>query len=265
MANIAEEIRLHQQQVASSERVLANLKPLADEKIVSDIQFQQQSNQVLELRARLEALRRTQEALRAEVSMARSEGASISAKTNADKATLERGLLALDQDRTQRRTASVTQIRAPVSGILTALLASVGQRVDAAMSLAALIPADSKMEAVLFVPSSAIGFIKPGRKVILRYDAFPFEKFGQYEGAVLSVSEADVPTLDLASPAAAPVLNDKRTTFRIRVALDKDHIEAYGARVRLKPGQTLAADIELDRRRLIQWMFDPLYALGKRL
>ena len=265
LANIAEEIRLHQQQVASSERVLANLKPLADEKIVSDIQFQQQSNQVLELRARLEALRRTQEALRAEVSMARSEGASISAKTNADKATLERGLLALDQDRTQRRTASVTQIRAPVSGILTALLASVGQRVDAAMSLAALIPADSKMEAVLFVPSSAIGFIKPGRKVILRYDAFPFEKFGQYEGAVLSVSEADVPTLDLASPAAAPVLNDKRTTFRIRVALDKDHIEAYGARVRLKPGQTLAADIELDRRRLIQWMFDPLYALGKRL
>ncbi len=265
LGNIDEELRLQQQQVTSAERVLANLKPLADEKIVSDIQYQQQNNQVLELRSRVEVLRRTRAALQAEASMARSEGSNLAAKAGADTATLDRGLLALEQDRMQRRTASVTQIRAPVNGTVTALLASVGQRVDTATSLAALVPADSKMEAVLFVPSSAIGFIRPGRKVILRYDAFPFEKFGQYEGAVLSVSGADVPTVDLGSPAAVPVLTDRRTTFRIRVALEQDHIDAYGARIKLKPGQTLAADIELDRRTLIEWMFDPLYALGKRI
>ena len=220
---------------------------------------------MLDLRARLEALKRARAALQSEIAVARSEAANLRARTAAENATVERNLLLLDQDRLQRRTASVTQIRAPVAGTVTALIASIGQRVDTATSLAALVPAGSKMEAVLFVPSSAIGFIRPGRKVILRYDAYPFEKFGQYNGAVVSVSEADVPTLDLASPAAAPVQNDKRTTFRIRVALDQDVIDAYGMRIKLKAGQTLAADIELDRRRLIEWIFDPLYAFGKRL
>ena len=79
------------------------------------------------------------------------------------------------------------------------------------------------------------------------------------------MSAADVPTLDLASPAANQLPTDKRTTFRIVVALEQDQIEAYGLKVKLKPGQTLAADIELDRRRLIEWMFDPLYAMAKRL
>lgn len=265
LVNLAEEIRLMELQVASSQQVLSNLKPLADEKIVSDIQYQQQNNQVLDLRARLEALKRARAALQSEIAVARSEAANLRARTAAENATVERNLLLLDQDRLQRRTASVTQIRAPVAGTVTALIASIGQRVDTATSLAALVPAGSKMEAVLFVPSSAIGFIRPGRKVILRYDAYPFEKFGQYNGAVVSVSEADVPTLDLASPAAAPLQNDKRTTFRIRVALEQDVIDAYGMRIKLKAGQTLAADIELDRRRLIEWIFDPLYAFGKRL
>lgn len=265
LKHVAEEIRLLEQQVASSQTVLRNLKPLADEKIVSDIQYQQQNNQVLELRARLEALKRNQSGLQAEVTMVRSEIAGMNAKTANEKALLERTVMALEQDRLQRRTASVTQIRAPIAGTVTALTAAVGQRVDPSVTLAALVPANSQMEAVLFVPSSAIGFIKPGRNVRLRYDAYPFEKFGQYTGRVTSVSEADVPTLDLGSTVAAPQPNDKRTTFRIKVALDQQYVEAYGNRIKVRPGQTLAADIELDRRRLIQWMFDPLYALGQRI
>ena len=265
LINMAEEIRLQEQQVAASQQVLANLKPLADEKIVSDIQYQQQSNQVLDLRARLEGLKRARAGLQTEITVARSEAAGLKAKSAAEVAALERSLLALDQDRLQRQASIVMQIRAPVDGTVTALITAQGQRVDGSTTLATLVPADSKLEAVLFVPSSAIGFIKPGRRVVLRYDAYPFEKFGQYFGAIASVSAADVPTLDLASPAANPLPTDKRTTFRIVVALDQDQIEAYGLKVKLKPGQTLAADIELDRRRLIEWMFDPLYAMAKRL
>lgn len=265
LSHIAEEIRLLTLQVQSADNVQRNLKALADEKIVSDMQYQQQSNLVLDLRGRLEALKRNQSALQAEVAMARSDAAALEAKTANDKALLERTVMALEQDRLQRRATSVTQIRAPIAGTVTALTAAVGQRVDPSVSLAALVPANSKMEAVLFVPSSAIGFIKPGRNVILRYDAYPFEKFGQYSGQVSAVSEADVPIVDLGSTVAAVLPNDRRTTFRIRVALAQEYVEAYGSRIKVRPGQTLSADIELDRRRLIEWVFDPLYALGKRV
>ncbi len=265
LVNIAEEIRLQEQQVAAAQQVLANLKPLADEKIVSDIQYQQQSNQVLELRARLEGLKRARAGLQAEIAVSRSEVASLKAKSAAEVAALERSLLALDQDRQLRRAAIAMQIRAPVDGTVTALVVAAGQRVDNSTTLATLVPAGSKMEAVLFVPSSAIGFIKAGRRVVLRYDAYPFEKFGQYYGTVAAVSAADVPAADLASQAAVQVPTDKRTMFRVLVELEQEHVNAYGAAIKLKPGQTLAADLELDRRRLIEWIFDPLYALGKRI
>ena len=265
LKHIDEEIRLQEQQVQSSEKMLRNLRPLVDEKIVADMQYQQQYNQLLDLRARLEALKRSRSALLSEVATARSEAAALNARTANDQSLLERTVMALEQDRMQRRATSVTQIRAPIAGTVTALTAVVGQRVDNTATLAALVPAGSRMEAVLFVPSSAVGFIKAGRKVIVRYDAYPFEKFGQYAGKVTAVSEADIPAVDLGTVAAAPQPNDKRTTFRVRVALDTDYIEAYGNKIKLRPGQTLAADIELDRRRLIEWIFDPLYAIGKRL
>lgn len=265
LKHIDEEIRLQEQQVQSSEKMLRNLRPLVDEKIVADMQYQQQQNALLELRARLESLKRTRSALQSEIATARSEATALNARTANDQSLLERTVMALEQDRMQRRATSVTQIRAPIAGTVTAMTAVIGQRVDTATSLAALVPAGSRMEAVLFVPSSAIGFIKAGRNVIVRYDAYPFEKFGQYTGKVSAVSEADIPAIDLGAMAAATQPNDKRTTFRVRVALDTDYIEAYGAKLKLRPGQTLAADIELDRRRLIEWMFDPLYAIGKRL
>ncbi len=71
-----------------------------------------------------------------------------------------------------------------------------------------------------------------------------------------------MPVADLEAPPAAA---KDRALFRVRVTLDRDQIEAYGSTIRLRPGLTLSADIELDRRRLIDWMFDPLYALGQKL
>ena len=44
------------------------------------------------------------------------------------------------------------------------------------------------MQAELLAPSSAIGFIHKGDRVLLRYSAFPYQKFGEYWGTVVSVS-----------------------------------------------------------------------------
>ena len=96
----------------------------------------------------------------------------------------------------------------------------------------------------------------------MNYDAFPFEKFGQYSGTVVKVSEADVPGTELELPQQ--VAKDK-TLYRVSVALDREDVDAYGAPVKLKPGMTLSANIVLETRRLIEWIFDPVLALGKKL
>ena len=48
--------------------------------------------------------------------------------------------------------------------------------------------------------------------------------------------------------------------FRITVALD----EAPGA-MPLAAGMRLQADVLLERRRLVEWLFEPLLGLGSRL
>lgn len=262
LQNMEEELRLVQESISASERVIGNLRPLAEERIISDLQYQQQLNQLLEQKARLQSQLRAREGLRAEIRAAQTELDGLRARTQADVAQNERARLALEQDRLQRRSDTTLQLRAPVDGTVTALLGAIGQRVDPATMIAAIVPANATLQAVLYVPSSAMAQIRPGRRVNLRYDAFPFEKFGQYTGTVAKVSETDVPAADQEAP---PTVGREKTLFRVRVALDRDQVEAYGASVRLRPGLTLTADIELDRRRLIEWMLDPLYALGKKL
>jgi membrane fusion protein len=259
---VEEELRLQSELIASQERTVASLKPLADERIVSELQYRQQQNQLLDQRSRLETLKRTREGLVAEARGAESDALALRARASADIAAVERSRLALEQDRLQRRTDTLTQVRAPVAGTVTAVVGAPGQRADPAVALATLVPSGARLQAMLFVPSNAVGFLRVGQRVALRYDAFPFEKFGQYAGTLVKISETDVPLADMELPIA---VKEKSTLYRVRVELDRDSVQAYGEPVRLRPGLTLAADIELERRRLIDWIFDPLFALGMRL
>src|SRR5271155_3235741 len=82
------------------------------------------------------------------------------------------------------------EIRAPGTGVVTALLAHPGQVVGAGTPMLTIVPRHASMQADLLAPSNAIGFIRPGERVLLRYSAFPYQKFGQYPGTVVSVSHA---------------------------------------------------------------------------
>ena len=53
--------------------------------------------------------------------------------------------------------------------------------------------------------------------------------------------------------------------YRITVALAQQAITAYGKPEPLKPGMLLDADVMGEKRRLIEWIFEPLYSLAGRL
>ena len=65
-----------------------------------------------------------------------------------------------------------------------------------------LVPAGARLEARLFGPSRSIGFVRPGQRVLLRYEAYPYQKFGSYEGVVKSVSRTTVGPGELAEASA---------------------------------------------------------------
>lgn len=148
-------------------------------------------------------------------------------------------------------------VRAPQDGVLAALLADPGQAVSPAAPVATLVPQGAVLQAQMQAPGKALGFVQPGQAVRLRLEAFPYQKFGQLEGRVLQVSRTPMATPDRAPGAAGEAL------FRITVALDDAALRAWPQP--LAAGLRLQADVLLERRRLIEWLFEPLFGLQHRL
>ncbi|WP_425543704.1 HlyD family efflux transporter periplasmic adaptor subunit [Rhodanobacter caeni] len=142
------------------------------------------------------------------------------------------------------------------------MLPKPGQMVSAGQSLLSILPAGSALQAQLLVPSRAIGFIDPGSKVVLRYEAFPYQKFGQQYGEVADVSRGALGASDIAALIGQ---QSQQPLYRVQVTLDRSFVLAYGRREALKPGMALQADILMDRRRLLGWVFEPLYGMAHHL
>lgn len=164
----------------------------------------------------------------------------------------------------QRETASETQqtfiATAPVGGRVVAIPVHLGQALSAGAAVSVLTPSGSKLTAELYVPTRAAGFIKPGQEVRLLYQAFPYQTFGTGRGVISSISR----TVLAPSDVAIPGLVVQEPVFRVKVRLDRPDVMAYGRPVALQPGMLLTAEVTIDRRTLIQWLLDPLYAAGRR-
>src|SRR3979411_3164310 len=93
-------------------------------------------------------------------------------------------------------------IKAPTNGRVSTLQATVGQIADPRHMQLEIIPLDSTLQAELFFPTRAFGFVRPGQRVRILYDAFPYQKFGTYRGSVTKVSRTILTGNETTGPIA---------------------------------------------------------------
>lgn len=156
-------------------------------------------------------------------------------------------------------------VKAPVSGEITALNIHSSQVVDRASLLFNILPTDSILKANLLIPPRDIGFIKTGQEVSLRYDAFPFEKYGQAKGKIASISKTTVSPSDLLEIGGFSVKDNTNSTFYlVDVIIQEQSFFVDGNEKMLNTGMTLSADIILENRKLYQWILEPLISLKER-
>jgi membrane fusion protein len=144
-------------------------------------------------------------------------------------------------------------IKAPTRGRVSMLQATVGQLADPKQMQLEIIPLDAQLQAELFFPTRAFGFVRPGQQVRLLYDAFPYQKFGAYHGGVTKVSH----TILTANETTGPITL-KEPAYRVTVALERPDIDAYGGKMPLQPDMLLKADVILEQRSLMRWLLDPV-------
>jgi membrane fusion protein len=205
-------------------------------------------------------LRRTDVQLKSEISDLEQQIQAIDPELDAAAATYQSAQAELSERLTRAEAEAEYVVTSPINGFVEAISINEGQTLASGATVAVLSPEGSELIAELFVPSRAAGFIQQGQDVRVKYDAFPFQRFGAAEGEVLSISRTILSPSEIPFPGAL----SQELVFRVKAKLKSTSINAYGEQIPLRTGMLLNADIVFDRRSLLEWLLDPIYAVGRR-
>ncbi len=228
---------------------------------VSTAAVDRERDAALDQESRVAAMRRARVGLAREAEGTELEAQSAYSRAHAQVAAIDTQLASLAQERVERDLQYRTTIASPAAGFVAAVLVEPGQAIMPGTTVATLIPSDSRLEAHLFAPSRSIGFVRAGQEVLLRFLAYPHQKFGSQVARVVTVTRSAISPTDL---GFVPADGSREPLYRIKVELSAQSISAYGREEPLQPGMQVEADIRLDRRRLIEWIFEPLLSLAGR-
>lgn len=266
LAQMDAEAQLQHQRLALAQQAEKRLESLRDQNFISTAQVQTKTEEVLGFKAQIQAIQRQRAAHLREIEQLQARRREIPLQVRAQRGEIDRSMAELSQQAAENEARRRVVVRAPQDGVVTGVLAQAGQAVTPATALASLLPANARLQAHLYAPSSAVGFLRPDQPVLLRYQAFPHQKFGLQSGQVMQVSRSPLQASELAALAQAPGGSvGGEALYRITVALDRQSVAAYGQAQALVPGMQLEADVLLDRRRLIEWIFEPVLGLAGRV
>lgn len=260
---LKEEISLQQARLDLARKSEERQDELRKRGFISDQQVQTATEARLDNASKLRVLKRNLTELQRDRLALEGELRDLPLKFQAQIAAIERNSAAVTQELAEVEARREIVVPAPRSGIVTAIQAEAGGSVTPAVPLLSILPAGGRLEAHLYTPSRAIGFVRPGQRVLLRYQAYPYQKFGHYGGEVASVARSALNPAELPAQLSGLASGSERSgepVYRVTVRLDSQHVTAYGKPVALQPGMQLEADLLVERRRLIDWVLDPLYS-----
>ncbi|MFM1987425.1 MAG: hypothetical protein RJA99_382 [Pseudomonadota bacterium] len=261
------EIALQASRTELSARATERMREVARRGAASVQEVDQHQEAELEQRSRLRQLERVRAERQRELAGLQAEIADLPLKHRTQLATLRREISTLEQDTAESEARREAVVLAPQAGTVTAIQAEVGGNATPNTPLLSIVPEASRLEAQLFASSKAIGFVRRGQPVLLRLQAFPYQKFGHVRGTVESVSRAALSPAEVPTQLAGltSLLGTNEPIYRIVVRLERQAVTAYGAQQPLQPGMQLESDVLLERRRLWEWALEPLFTLTGKL
>jgi membrane fusion protein len=256
VSQLRSQIDLQKDLVGSAQKDLERARPVAERGFISKRDMQVREEALLSRKQGLSQLNQQLAAKQSAWAEAERSGAEVGAQARAQSANLAASRAEVAQQAANTVGARSYALSAPIAGRVTALTARVGQPASTQTPLMTIVPRGAVLRAQLSVPSSAIGFVQPGQGVRLAVDAFPYQRFGTVTGKVLTVAAS---TVNSAGPNGTVV-----PVYPVTIALDQTALSAYGRPAPLVSGMTLTARIVIGKQSLLQWLFDPLYAVQRR-
>lgn len=259
------QIALQKSRVTLVAQAFQRFKDLHAKNYISAAQMEEKEGELLDQRQRLAELERLRSANEREYASSEAEYRDLQFQAQRDETALKRNALAIQQDLAESEARREIHITAATPGMVSAITVEVGKPVSADTTLTSILPVGSELAAEIYAPSRSVGFIKPGMTVLLRYQAYPYQKFGQYAAIVHEVAGTPISMQELTLPGAVSAPSQaSEPLYRIRLKLNQQSVLAYGKPVALKPGMLLDATIILEHRHLYEWILEPLFSISGR-
>ena len=274
-------LRNYDAQIASAR---ANLRTNKDEEKLlrqrlenlNSIETMRSALMAKEVGSRLNFLLSKDARLEVENNLSRVSGNAIDLQHRIEKAQADRQVFIDDfrrtayqelVDTTAKRDSSAEDLRkaklrrqlivlsAPTDAVVLEIAnRSVGSVAREAETLFSLVPRDVPLQAEIKVEGKDIGRVEVGQSVRLKFDAFPFQKYGTGSGTVRIISS------DLFVPEKASDSNRPSGPAYYRVLVDVTDLHLRGAaeQFQMIPGMTLTAELKAGRRSVISYFLYPL-------
>lgn len=261
------------QRVRLARTTMNRQEALAQAGFVSPAQLQTKHEEQLDATGRLQSLERNLLALASDTAAVQGDLRLLNTQLQSELAQIDRNIESSKQESAENDTRRQVVITAPFAGTVTAMHWQPGQAVQAGNNLLTLVaagatPDANALQAHLYAPSRTVGFVAAGQPVYLRYDAYPYQKFGMQLGKVTAVSRTPFATNDLPANSAQQLvaqLGSQEALFRITVALEAQTLQAMNQTWALRPGLAVDADVMQERKKVWEWLFEPLLAARQRV
>lgn len=254
------QLKLANERLILNKKRLKTYKKLNAKGHISKLEMDKQQELVLGQEQQLAELQATYSLNQSQHSQAEGQLKRLPMEKAQQIAQLDGERSRLEQQQTELQARGTVLITAPISGRVTNLVTDAGNTVTTRDHLMTILPDHSKLYAVLLVPTRAYGFIKAGQSTRIRFDAFPYQRFGLYSGRVAKAGKAVMLPGEVSTP-----ITFREPMYRVDVKLAKQEVNAYGAQMPLKAGMLLSADIVLEKRSLMAWLLEPILSLKGQL
>ena len=255
-------INTEQEQATLAQQQAERVRGLAARGTVSVDELQRREIAALGQRLAVQMSEREKAGKQAQLVQARIALEQLPTMASERQRTLRESLANLQQRLIELETRRAVMVAAPTAGRIAAIPALAGSAVESGALIATIAPEGAALHARLFLPTRAIGKVHPGQEVSIRYDAFPYQKYGTFKGRVKEVSStvllpqevAKVTPVRLGEPAYVLDVSLERQT----VLLGDNHP------VPLRPDMLLSASIEVDRLPLIAWIGESVFGVAQK-
>lgn len=234
---------------------LGRIQSVADRGFISRRDMSAREDSVSIRRQQLAALQQSRADKTAELNATQKAADEALAQNRVVQSEIAGSRAAVARQRYEVAASRGYTLVAPVSGRVTGMTARPGQPAPADQPLLSVVPYGARLQATLFVPTRAAGFLAVGQDVRLQVDAFPFATFGAIPGRVMAVSPT---TIDRPGP-----MGGSEAVYVVTCSVARATVAAFGRQQRLTPGMTLKARLVIRRSSLIEWLFEPIYAIAR--